>query len=479
MGGREFDPNIDYYAPPCTPGTPGAALPSNGGATAQGVTANSIEVVWFATNYGAVVNAILQAEGLYETAGNIMTEAQYFENFINTKYVLWGRKIHVDVFNSQCTAAPPDTQCLNSEIDSIQAKYHPYALLWDTTVCSSCYAEMAKDGMIGVGGFGFTDSFANALAPYFYSPGESSTRTVEAFAQFYCNQLAGNPTAFAGDHNPAQTFNGKPRSLGVITPNDPDNINAVEKVLEPALDSCGVGNQVRQHHYYYSQDPSRTAIESQQAISAMGNTSTTPATTVLCLCDPVAPAFTYGREQNENYWPEAIIASDQGMDDDIIGRSYESGTGCTGSPCEFDKAFGLSTVGPQLPPGKDPGYRVYAAGGGTGTPPVTALTADRDWATIELVANLVENTGPDLTPARMQAAAPTLGIRGGGSTGYAAEGFAQGDYQETQDARIVYYDNNAVSGYDGAKGAYVQEAGTPRYNLGQYPKTGNPNFPAR
>ncbi|MGH9114543.1 MAG: hypothetical protein ACRDWW_01805, partial [Acidimicrobiales bacterium] len=484
-GGREFSPAIDYYAPSCTPGTPGAPLPNNGGATAPGVGGNEVEVVNYVTNYGAVVNQILMSEGLYESPA----EAQQFnlpvQNFINSHYVLWGRKIHIDTVASSCQAAPPDDQCLLPEIDRIAKSYHPYAMFWSTTVCSACFAEMAKDGMVGIGGAGFSDALSNGLAPYFYTEGESSTRIETAFAQWWCNQMstkndASRTVAFAGSGNPAQNLNGKPRVLGVISTNDPDNENTVTQVLVPALNrDCGDGGSIAAHHYFYAQNAATAAQQSQAGISAM-DTPTNPATDVLCLCDPVAPAFTFGQEKKQNYFPENLLASDQLMGADVIGQSYESGLGCPPGPggCEWDRGLGLSTISAQLPPGKDAGSQVYKLGGGSGAMPVQPILADTYWEAYNMLASLIENTGPDLTPARMQAAAPGMGMRGGGNTGVYEVGFAPGDWQWTQDARIVYFDKNATSPYNGKAGSYIQVAGTTRYNLGQYPvEGGGPNVP--
>ncbi|MGH9095327.1 MAG: hypothetical protein ACRDXE_09230, partial [Acidimicrobiales bacterium] len=374
---------------------------------------------------------------------------------------------------------------LLAEIDRIAATYHPYAFFWSTTVCSACFAELARKGVIGIGGGGFSDNLSNGLAPYFYSEGESSTRIETAFAQWWCSQMStannGSRTvAFAGTGNPAQNFNGKPRVLGVISTNDPDNENTVTGTLTNALNAgCHDGGSLGVHHYFYAQDPSTAAQQTQAGISAM-NTPTNPATDVLCLCDPVAPAFTFGGEKKENYFPENLLASDQLMDADQIAQSYETGLGCPPGPggCEWDRALGLSTVSPQLPPGKDSGSQVYAIGNGGGSPPIAPILADTYWEAYNMIASLVENTGPSLTPARMQAAAPSMGTRGGGSTGIYEVGFAPGDWQWVQDARIVYFDKNTVSPADGKPGSYIQVPGTPRYNLGQYASApGGPNVP--
>ncbi|HET9732813.1 MAG TPA: hypothetical protein VFP54_09080 [Acidimicrobiales bacterium] len=486
--GREFDPGIDYYAPPCTPGTPGGRYPSNGGATAPGVTTDGITIVDYVTNYGAEINTILQAQGNLETA----TEAQAFDkvvaSFINAHYVLYGRKINIVTYQGQCQAAPPDVQCLLPEMDSIVARYHPYAVLWQTSVCSACFAELARDHVVGFGGLGFSDQFANANAPYFYSATESATRVVDAFAQFWCAQLSSvdvpsRKTAFAGTQNPAENLNGQPRRLGVVSTNDPDNQNTVTNVLEPELrKDCG--DKVW-HTYFYSQDVNTATQQTQAGIAAM-NTSQNPATSVLCLCDVVAPQFSYGGSQQDNYYPEPIIASDQGMDADTAGQTYEDngGNASVACPtpargCPFDTAFGLSSGGAPEAQNNDAGTRVWHAGGGTGNVPLSgSALATSLWEQYNMMASLIENTGPDLTPARMQAAAPSLGTRGGGASGHYEVGFAPGDWQWIQDTRVVYWDKHTTSVYNGKPGAYVQVEGT-RFNLGQFPSLpGGPPIPA-
>ncbi len=63
VNGRQFDTKIDYFAPPCVPGQPGAAYANNGGATWNGVTKDTIKIVEYIPDYGAAVNTILQALG--------------------------------------------------------------------------------------------------------------------------------------------------------------------------------------------------------------------------------------------------------------------------------------------------------------------------------------------------------------------------------------------------------------------------------
>jgi hypothetical protein len=473
VGGREFDTKIAYWAPACVPGTPGATGLDNGGATSMGVTANEITIVNYNGDPGAEVDAIQQAQGLYESYQQSVVLNKAFENFINKEYVLYGRHVHVISYQGGCQEVPPDTNCLIPEMDKIAAQYHPYAVVWgNNTLCSACYAELARNRVITIGGVGFSDEFANQNAPYFYAVSQSSSRVEKAFAEFYCKQLANSPVKFAETQNPAQNFNGKPRVLGVISTNDPDNKNTVLQVLVPALKSCGVSVN---HFYFYAQDINTAAQQVAAGIAAM-DTPTNPATTVLCLCDAVAPAFLFEGEKANNYFPENAIATDQGMDLDKAAQSYESGLGCPGgNQCEYDYAFGLAPNGPEQPSTNDEATRIFALGGGTSLPvdPTVAGVMAEDYV---MLANLLENTGPDLAPDNMQARAPAMAPVGGGATGQALLQFAPGDWSWQQDDRIVYWDRNKNSSYNNQPGTYVTIEGS-RFNLGQFPTMNEPPIP--
>src|SRR5947199_278332 len=138
VGGREYDPAIAYWAPPCVPGTPGGTFPNNGGSTGQGVTGDSITIVDYVTNYGAEVNAILQAEGQLVTADDAKPFDAAMQNFINKRYVLFGRKVKIITYQGKCQSVPPDLNCLLPEMNSIVDTYHPYIVQWLTTLCSAC-----------------------------------------------------------------------------------------------------------------------------------------------------------------------------------------------------------------------------------------------------------------------------------------------------------------------------------------------------
>ncbi|MHB8452566.1 MAG: hypothetical protein ACYDAQ_19240 [Mycobacteriales bacterium] len=484
VAGRQFSPAIDFYAPPCVPGTVGAADPYNGGSTWQGVTGTRIEIVNYVADYGAEVDAILKAQGLYYNAPEATAWNAAYQNFLNAHYQFYGRKVHIDTYQGTCTTVPPDYPCLIGEMDKIVATYHPYAVFWSTTVCSACYAELSRLHVVNLGGFGFSDAFHNANAPYSYDAMESSSRVELQFAKWWCAQMtsqggSGRTAIFAGTENPAQNFTHDPRVLGVISTNDPDNESTVKNVLYPALKQ-GCGETVT-HQYFYAQNIN-TATQQSQAGTAAMDTTNNPATSVLCLCDPVAPQFAYNASASDNYWPESLIASDQTMDWDSSAQTYEDSGGnpslaCPNPAqgCSFDNAIGIGSDYIETAPEQMSGMHVWTIATGKATAPVSAAVLQLFWDNYNMLGSLIENTGPDLTPALMQADAPGLGARGGGTTGYPLRQFLPGDWCWTQDAEVAYWDKHRTSPYNGQPGSWVQAEGT-RFNM-NFPTMSEPAAP--
>lgn len=473
---RQYDPAIAYWAPPCVPGTPGGAFKNNGGKTYRGVSATEIVFVDYITNYGAEVNAILEAQGnliKYEDA-KIFDKA--VETFINEKYQLYGRKVKIIPYQGQCQSVPPKKDCLLPEMDRIIDTYNPYAVFWSTTLCSECFARLAQKAVIAFGGIGFSDKFANDNAPYFWNAGMSATKIQQLFAEWWCGQMSSKNVPsrvvkYAGTNNPAQNFNGRPRELGVISTNDPDNQNTVEEILYKELEKrCG---EKVTHEYFYEQDINTAATQVQAGIAAM-DTRDNPATTVLCLCDSVAPAFVYQGEQNNNYYPENVIGDVQNMGYDNVAQGYGSPSGnpslgCPrpGTGCPYDNALGIADSYDAVPQDQMEGVKIFKAGSkGANLPPaMTAFTATnlaRNWI---MMANLVQNTGPALTPANMRARA--LSLPAFQAPGKTLLRFVQGSYNWSQDVRLSYWNKNKPSPYNGVKGAYVNIG--PRYLPGSFP----------
>ena len=483
VDGRQFDPKLDYFAPPCVPGKPGQAGVDNGGATSMGVTKDRIDVVHYIPDYGAEVNTILRAQGLYYGAAEADVANKAFATFLNSKYNFSGRKIRIITYQGTCRTVPPDLPCLIGEMNRIAKTYKPFAVHFNTTVCSRCYAELARLKIVSFGGHGFSEEFRQQLKPYNYDDAMSSTRMALTFAQWWCGQMSSKSdpsrtAIYAGDQNAAQDFRKRPRQLGVVSTDDPDNKAVVKNVLYPALKK-GCNDDVDGHEYFYEQNVS-TAAQQSQAGTAVMNSPENPATSVLCLCDPVAPQFSYNGATNNNYWPEALFATNQSMDTDNTGQTYMGELACPqrSRGCAFDGALGLGHGDMDVAPDQKSGVKVFKAGSNNAALPVTPLVLQLFWDAYNMFGSLVQTTGPQLDPARMAAAAPSLGSRGGGTTGYQRRAFEDGELSWTRDVRLIYWNKSKTSPYNGKQGSYVQ-AGGKRFDLGQFPKAQQPPVPTK
>ena len=475
VDGRQFDPKIEYYAPPCAPGKPGATGTDNGGATSMGVSKDKITVVHYIPDYGAEVNAILRAQGLYYNAENARIANAAFSTFINAKYQLYGRKLDIKTYQGTCRTVPPDMQCLNAEMNRIAKEFKPYAVFFQTTVCSNCYAELARNKVVTFGGAGFSEEFRNALRPYNYDYGMSSSKISKLFAQWWCGSMAGKPAKYAGSANPRQDFRTVKRQLGVVSTNDPDNERVIKQVLYPELAKCG--ESVKGHEYFYEQNVS-TAAQQSQAGTAVMNSPQNPATSVVCFCDPVAPQFSYNAAKNNNYWPETLFATNQAMDTDSAGQTYMGELACpppNRGTCSFDGALGLGQSEVATAPENLGGIKVFKAASKEAMP-LQPLIMEIFWQNYNMFASLLQATGPNLTPANMAASAPKLGSRGGGASGKSLRAFVNGELSWTQDVFVTYWTKNKKSPYNGEVGAFTQAYGGKRFGLGQLPK-GDPAVP--
>lgn len=474
VDGRQFDPKVDFFAPPCAPGKPGATGVPNGGATSTGVSADTITVVHYVPDYGAEVNAILRAQGLYYDAKTAEVANAAFTSFLNSRFQLHGRKIEVKTFQGTCRTVPPQLQCLLPEMNRIVDTFKPYAVFFQTTVCSQCFAELARRKVVSFGGAGFSEQFRNALKPYNYDYSMSSTKVATLFAQWWCGSMAGKPAVYAGSQNAAQDFRTRTRQLGVVSTNDPDNERVVREVLYPELAKCG--ESVDGHEYFYEQNVA-TAAQQSQAGTAVMNSPQNPATSVVCFCDPVAPQFSYNAAATANYWPEALFATNQAMDTDPTGQSYMGDLACPQGDrgCSFDGALGLGTAERAVPPDQLAGMKVWAAAG-KGQAPLSPLVMEIFWANYNMLGSLVQAAGPQLTPVTMAQGAPRLGPRGGGDTGRPLRAFVGGELSWTQDVHVTYWAKGRKSPFNGVTGSFVQAYGGKRFGLGQLPK-GDPAVP--
>ena len=441
-GDRQFDPAIDFYAPPCLPKSNG----QNPGATYQGVTGEEIKILQYVGKGNDAVDAILKAQGAYISLDQYKTYAAAAANFINANYELYGRKVVVKVVQGTCGTIPPDIGCLQGEMRQLVQAEKPFAVFWNTSLCSACFAELSKLRTVNLGGWNFRDEFGQRWRPYHYDVTMSGTRLAQHAGRFWCQQLTGHNAEFS------RNYRNKTRQLGVISTNDPENQNTVEIDLKSELAKCGQSYGNRK--YFYEQDISTADQQRRAGVLAMRGDAVNPdddATSVMCFCDLVAPAFLYQEQDVQQYYPENIITGTGFMDTDAASQAYIGTVGCPqGSPCAFDGAFGFRSISKAEPEFKGAGHRVYTLGGGKGQTFEAATTV---WDYYNLIASSIHMAGPNLNPETFEQGAFRLGARG--DADHVMRQISPGNYHWNQDVMRVYWSSTKTSSYNGDVGTYV------------------------
>lgn len=480
VNGKQFDPALYEWAPPCLPKFTG----NNGGAPrgTRGVTKDTIRVVAMLGNYGAAVQEILERQGSpSEEQFSAFVEAA--EKFLNAKYELYGRKIDLIPYMFKATTGgqeAPNDSVLRNEVRQMVQQHNPFAVTWVNSVSSATYDELSRLKVVNLGGYGFTDDFNAARRPYHWDVQMGGYELADAVSSWYCNRMHGGGTAKAVYAKSTPLPRGfdlqnKVRNLGIITTNDPQNLKAVDRVKALLKSKCGV---TVSHQYNYAQDI-RTL--EQQRIEAYNQMTTTKpeATTIMCFCDQVAPTFLYKTCDDNEYFPEQVIVATGVMDLDRAGQAYDHGPEYPGSSDQknppgdgvyetFENAFGLAQFPRQGPFGSSAAAKVWKLAGNVGNPPYTS--SDEELNYYAMLGGMIQMAGPKLTPFTLETGATRMGALGGtGHEHTTQRSLGAGNYTWNDSLREVYWSPGTPSKFNNIKGTYKSLSGGASFTGGQFP----------
>jgi hypothetical protein len=433
------------------------------------------------------VNQILGTQGLAASTGDVCKAMKAFTNTLNKRWELYGRKfVPMDgpgehkgstfedcngfpYFQSSCTLTPPDPPCTRAEADVI-ANMKP-AFVFCTSCTNQFHNQLGKDKIVSAGGAHVPDSYHEAVEPYYYDVFMSGTRAVKMMADYLCKKLAGKPVKWAGqdvldpDTNPLTPP--PTRKFGITYPStngDPVYAQSVDlfvKLINGSAGSqCNVGSVGR---YPYQSDIGTATTQSN---TLAGQERGDGVTTMICMCDPIAPLFGTQAEANNNYHPEQLMIGTGLLDYDVLGRLYD--------PRAWKYAFGLSHLTNPVPFEQSDATVSYRDGGGAGSPDTTE---NLNWAYMSIMGSTFMNAGAKPTPASIRAGLFSADPIGGDPVHAKIYFGRPNDYTGIKDAREVFWCQTATSGIDGKQGAYVPVNGGKRFEVGQWPAEEPKVFP--
>ena len=447
--GRQTD--VVTHVPECQPVFEG----DNGGATYQGVTEDSIRVVWFTTETNEQVAAIGQSAGSASEEDS-RWHLRMVIGWINDTYELYGREIDLRIFEADCPDTPPDVPACRAEARQMLQEHDPFAVIWSTPLYPEIFDEFAREGVLSIGGMGFGEEFYNARRPYRWDLTMEGTKAGEFVAEYYCKKLAGENASHAGQliHPTIGTRESTRRKMGIITPETEANIAAANRVRELVAECDGQEVPLAT----YESNIERAQEQSTARTALMINENVT---TVVCMCDPISPIFTTTAFTSQQYYPEHLLVGMIGMDFDQVGRLYE--------PSQWQHAFGISHISQPPPEEESAGHRIHRAAEAEGEPRCQCSTQTHYSL---LLGRMLQNAGPQLTPHAIEEGMFNAPVRGGwentgGDPEQQLHRFGPDNYTANSDVREVYWDGSAISENDGEPGAYIPMNDGRRYTIGE------------
>ncbi|HXW38629.1 MAG TPA: hypothetical protein VEJ44_02960, partial [Acidimicrobiales bacterium] len=298
----------------------------NGGATAPGVTATTIKVVYYVPEQNdPIINYIESAvKDTATNAQNIQT-MQDWVSFYNHYYETYGRKVVLIPYTA--TGEADDPVAARADAVTIATDIQPFAV-WGGPVLTPAFAdELAARHILCIDcGSGDTTSYFAQRAPYVWTLGILASQGVVHLTEFLKNQVAGYDARFAGEAD----FRHRIRRFGMIAlVNDPTTAQA----LQQAQRSFAAAHlPVVQYVTYASPIDLET-----QAPALIAKLKAAGVTSVIFSGDPVAPQTLTAAATAQDYFPEWIISGSVLTDTAAFARTYDQR--------QWAHAFGISFGG--------------------------------------------------------------------------------------------------------------------------------------
>jgi hypothetical protein len=448
----------DPFAPECY-----APAADNGGATANGVTGSTINVVLYTPEPNdPVLNFIEGAIAVTDTQAQ--TEATYrgyvkiFEHFYNT----YGRKVNLEVLH----ASGLSTDEVAARADAVKAATELNAFaVWGGPVLTTAWAdELAARHVICLGCSGGSTPDWFAQRPYVFPITTLAKQGEAETIEYLTKQVTGRPASHAGD--PALAA--KTRKLGLLYILTDANTQALANDFASQMAAKGEPLAIS---VPYTLDPARLQEEAAGAIAKLKSAGVT---SVLFSGDPVAPATFTKEATAQNYFPEWILTGSALVDTTVFARTYDQK--------QWAHAFGISQLTARTEPQLSPSYSLYQWA--LGIPPPAADTNGVLYPQPALFYAALQTAGPHLTtdnfrlglfsiaPGRSALTTPVISYGNHGIWPYT-------DYNGIDDATEVWWDTKAIGPDEirrNGTGMYQYVDGGKRYLPGQWPTTDSKAF---
>ena len=415
------------YAPPCRAAFEG----DNGGATAHGVTADTITITYRRSDSTQDAAAFAALGSPDFSDESYVADLQAYIDLFNREYELYGRQVELVPFQGRgdWLSEHQGQNLAAAQADAATAhdlgSFAELSFLYKATQAYHQY--LARAGVIAIGAPGLPQAFFEQNAPWMYSPWPTGDKLAGWAANTACTHLVGQPASFAGD----EAMRAQTRVFAIITPDTP-GYTASGALMEQGLATCDapVGRRIA---YSFNIPTFQT-----QANSIVAQLREAGVTTVICYCDPLMPAFLSQTAEQQRFAPEWMAAT-LGPTDQLLRYSVPNqwahaisnqGAFPSRDRSEAFRVFQLSR------PGAEPAEEFY--------PTAYALALQ--------LFNGLQAAGPNLTPSTFQLGMFSLPPSDTGEFGTWAYG--TGAFTPGVDTQVGWWSTSEISAFDGEPGGW-------------------------
>lgn len=437
----------DPYSPACKTWSGG----NNGGATARGVTKDTIKIAW--RDVGGpydIGSTISSLTGKRVNTGNATREdfIRTYETLIeyfNRRFQFYGRKLKLEVYRA--TGSATDELLgggqAGANADAIKEAQEIGAFA-DIGAQAPVFADaLARQGVIATNPVYPSNAAYKRNFPYNFGLSPDCDKVAKFVTDFILKQVLDYPVI-------AGQFKGQKRKLGIVYPESP----AYSPCAEHAKRITEAAGREWPTARTYRLSLDGIPPDARDITAAFANQGIT---TFVLFTDPLFPYFATATAEQSNWHPEWIQAGVAFLDTDFAAQLYE--------PKQWKHAFGVSLLGELLPARATHAYSAYRSIDSTTSP--IELAVELMYYNLYLLAIGVQGAGPNLTPetfARgMRAYKPAQPVGPAG-----AWLFPENEFTAPADGKVVWWDPSKVSSYNGQRGSYADNG--ERYPIGEIPK---------
>jgi hypothetical protein len=312
------------YAPPCVEPWKG---PDNGGATAQGVTKDTITVALYQTQPDLLQQTFFENTGSDESLAKERETVQEYVDYFSAHYELYGRKI--ELVTVKASGAPDDAVAAKADAIKVATEVKAFASFGGPGQTDAYAQELAARGVLCVGDclIAQPQRFLEQHSPYLWPTLASPEQASEHWAAFVGTQLARGKAVHAGSKELAA----KQRVFGVVHyDDDAGTFRRSVSHFEDLLRTYRVKPAVT---VPYTLDLGTAQEDARLVITKL---KTAGVTSVLLAGDPVFPTFLTKEATTQDYFPEWVVLGYAFTDTAVFGRQYDQK--------QWAHAFGVSLL---------------------------------------------------------------------------------------------------------------------------------------